>query len=58
VKSKEHQMDLFQQYTTDDLSSYTQSIIDWKAMFQHLQDYRTTAIEQSRLLVKTKFVYV
>lgn len=51
VKSKEHQMDLFQQYTTDDLSSYTQSIIDWKTMFQYLQDYRIKAIEQSRFYV-------
>lgn len=41
-------MELFQQYTNDDLSSYAQSAIDWQSMFRYLQDYRQKAIEQSR----------
>jgi len=41
-------MELFQKYTNDDLSSYAQSTINWQLMFQHLQDYRKKAIEQSR----------
>jgi hypothetical protein len=40
-------MELFQQYTNDDLSSYAQSAIKWKSMFEHLQDYRKKAIDQS-----------
>lgn len=35
-------MELFEEYTHDD-----QSIIDWKSMFEGLQDYRKKAIEQS-----------
>jgi hypothetical protein len=42
-------MELFQKYTNDDLSSYAQSIINWKLMFQYLQDYRKKAVEQSRI---------
>jgi hypothetical protein len=34
-------MELFEQYTSDE------SIIDWKTMFEGLQDYRKKAIEQS-----------
>ena len=47
IPSPEHQMELFQQYTNDDLSSYAQSSINWKSMFHSLQDYRAKAIEQN-----------
>ena len=43
-------MELFQEYTNDDLSSYAQSTIDWQSMFYCLQDYRKKAIEQSKNL--------
>jgi hypothetical protein len=49
ISSNERQMELFQKYTNDDLSSYAQSIINWKLMFQYLQDYRKKAVEQSRI---------
>jgi hypothetical protein len=41
ISSTERQMELFEQYTGD------QSMINWKSMFQGLQDYRKKAIEQS-----------
>jgi hypothetical protein len=34
-------MELFEQYTAD------QSMIDWKSIFEGLQEYRRKAIEQS-----------
>ncbi|CAF1083083.1 unnamed protein product [Adineta ricciae] len=48
IPSRDRQMELFQQYTNDELSSYAQSTIDWQTMFQYLQDYRTKAIEQNQ----------
>ncbi|UJR15561.1 hypothetical protein I4U23_002500 [Adineta vaga] len=48
ITSHERQMELFQQYTNDELSSYAQSTIDWPTMFQQLQDYRKKAIEQNQ----------
>lgn len=48
ITSHERQMELFQQYTNDDVSSYAQSAINWQTMFHCLQDYRQKAIEQSR----------
>ncbi len=51
IPSNERQMELFQQYTNDDLSSYAQSVVDWQLMFQHLQDYRKKAIEQSEFFI-------
>ncbi len=47
ITSHERQIELFQQYTNDDLGSYTQSTIDWQSMFHCLQDYRQKSIEQS-----------
>jgi hypothetical protein len=41
-------MELFQQYTNDDLSCYGQSIIDWQSMFQCLQEYRKKAKDQGK----------
>ncbi|CAF2665735.1 unnamed protein product [Rotaria sp. Silwood2] len=46
IPSIERQMELFQQYTNDDLNFDVQSTIDWQTMFQCLQDYRKKAIEQ------------
>ncbi len=43
-------MELFEQYTSDE------SIIDWKTMFEGLQDYRKKAIEQSIRKKKQKFL--
>jgi len=40
-------MELFQEYTND------QSVIDWKSIFQGLQDYQKKAIEQS--IIKKSF---
>jgi hypothetical protein len=47
IPSNGRQMELFQQYTNDDLSGYAQSAINWQSIFQYLQDYRKKAIEQS-----------
>ncbi len=41
ITSIERQMELLEQYTAD------QSIIDWKSIFEGLQEYRRKAIEQS-----------
>ncbi len=41
ISSTKRQMELFEQYTGD------QSMIDWKSIFEGLQDYRKKAIEQS-----------
>ncbi len=41
ITSIERQMELLEQYTAD------QSIIDWKSIFEGLQEYRRQAIEQS-----------
>ncbi|CAF1375268.1 unnamed protein product [Rotaria sordida] len=46
IPSIERQMELFQQYTNDDLNFDVQSTIDWQIMFQCLKDYRKKAIEQ------------
>ena len=46
ITSPERQMELFQQYTNDDLSSYGQFTTDWPSMFQSFQDSRQTATEQ------------
>lgn len=35
-------MELFDEYVNDD-----QSVVDWKLIFEGLQDYRKKAIEQS-----------
>ncbi|CAF0829067.1 unnamed protein product [Adineta ricciae] len=40
ISSSERQMELFEQYTKE------QPLIDWKSMFECLQDYRAKAIEQ------------
>jgi hypothetical protein len=45
-------MELFQQYINDDMSSYAQASIDWRTMFNYLQEYRRKAVEQSKPIRK------
>ena len=47
ISSEQDQMDLFRQYTNDDLSAYAQSVTNWQMVFQCLQEYRRKAIDLS-----------
>ncbi len=51
ISSTERQMELLEQYTAD------QPMINWKSMFEGLQDYRKKAFEQSIQNKKIVFVF-